>query len=52
MSTIEELVTFLTRENYAAHGGKTSGMSQPDGAAAAALRWVRLAADGQERQSR
>ncbi len=39
MSTIEELVAFLTRENYAAHGGKPPSMSQPDGAAApAALR--------------
>ena len=31
MSTIEELVAFLTRENYAAEGGKPPGMSQPDG---------------------
>ena len=36
MSTIEELVAFLTRENYAAEGGKPPGMSQPDGAAARA----------------
>jgi regulator of protease activity HflC (stomatin/prohibitin superfamily) len=39
MSTIEELVAFLTRENYAAHDGKPPSLSQPDGAAApAALR--------------
>jgi len=36
MSTIEELVAFLTRENYATEGGKPPGMSQPDGAAAPA----------------
>ena len=39
MSTIEELVAFLTRENYAADGGKPFGISQPDKAAVpAALR--------------
>jgi len=38
MSTIEELVTFLTRENGAARGGKASGISQPNGAAAPVAR--------------
>ena len=33
MSTIEELVTFLNRENTAARGPKASGISQPNGAA-------------------
>jgi len=36
MSTIEELVAFLTRENNAADGGKPPSMSEPDGAAALA----------------
>jgi regulator of protease activity HflC (stomatin/prohibitin superfamily) len=34
MSTIEELVAFLTRENNAAGGGKAPGVSQPNGVAA------------------
>jgi len=36
MSTIEELVTFLTREDSAARGGKVPGASQPDRAVAPA----------------
>ena len=32
MSTIEELVAFLTRENSAAHGGRPPGVSEPHGA--------------------
>ena len=37
MSTIEELVAFLTRENAAAaRCGKAPGISQPDGAVAPA----------------
>jgi regulator of protease activity HflC (stomatin/prohibitin superfamily) len=36
MSTIEELVAFLTRENNAAYGGKAPGVSQADGAVAPA----------------
>jgi regulator of protease activity HflC (stomatin/prohibitin superfamily) len=34
MSTIEELVAFLTRENNAARSGKAPGVSQPNGVAA------------------
>ena len=34
MSTIEELVAFLTRENNAARGGKAPGISQPNKVAA------------------
>jgi regulator of protease activity HflC (stomatin/prohibitin superfamily) len=37
MSTIEELVTFLTREERAAHRRQALGMSQPDGATAPAI---------------
>jgi regulator of protease activity HflC (stomatin/prohibitin superfamily) len=37
MSTIEELVSFLTREERAAHRGQALGMSQPDGATAPAI---------------
>jgi regulator of protease activity HflC (stomatin/prohibitin superfamily) len=37
MSTIEELVTFLTREERAARRGQALGMSQPDGATAPAI---------------
>jgi regulator of protease activity HflC (stomatin/prohibitin superfamily) len=36
MSTIEELVAFLTRENSAAHGGRLPGVSEPNGAVAPA----------------
>jgi hypothetical protein len=36
-STIEELGSFFTREGNAAHNGKTSGMDQPNGAAAPAI---------------
>ena len=37
MSTIEELVSFLTREERAAHRGQALGMSRPDGATAPAI---------------
>jgi regulator of protease activity HflC (stomatin/prohibitin superfamily) len=36
MSTIEELVAFLTRENSAAYGGRLPGVSEPNGAVASA----------------
>jgi len=37
MSTIEELVAFLTRDGFAARGGTAAGTSQPNGAAAPAV---------------
>jgi len=36
MSTIEELVAFLTRESSAAHRGRLPGVSEPNGAVASA----------------
>ncbi|MGH3188465.1 MAG: slipin family protein [Streptosporangiaceae bacterium] len=37
MSTIEELVSFLTREANASHDGKAPGVDQPNGATAPAI---------------